>query len=486
MLSDSDSSDSDTGRRYKTESTRSKEEVIAKISARNGDYREKYDRRDARSDYSRRSKSRTPEYRKRRERERSRSKSREESSSRRRSSPRDKRKSNTSSSSSSMRREHEYFEKTSKQRESDEPRQQEKSTKNQESKTKSERQRNESSAEHSGKHHKKSKESKRHRDEGTSKHSNLSKTHTDKKIDELPQIGIEREESRRIDDQKVAPVNEGETMMCGPSLPPHMLMTNKPATSTIVPKLPSPRPEKRYGPSMPTDFELITQQTSNESKDQPRPDSAIMDISDSEDDDFIGPTPLDHISKRSEAHLELEKRALELKLAKLNKKELNGREAIREREEWMTELPELRKVTDLGLKARQFRAKEHDEIKDRSGWTETPHDRAEKSKNKSPTHDDLVEQRNRKAEKIYRDRRDAEQEALAKKHKKKRDQSLLEIHQKSLKKQSGKDSNKDERRPFSRDTDLQVNRFDEAQKKSILKKAQLLDTRFSSGQSKFL
>lgn len=43
-----------------------------------------------------------------------------------------------------------------------------------------------------------------------------------------------------------------------------------------------------------------------------------------------------------------------------------------------------------------------------------------------------------------------------------------------------------ERRPFDRDVDLKVNRFDEAQKKAILKKAQLLDNRFSSGESKFL
>lgn len=43
-----------------------------------------------------------------------------------------------------------------------------------------------------------------------------------------------------------------------------------------------------------------------------------------------------------------------------------------------------------------------------------------------------------------------------------------------------------ERRPFSRDIDLQVNKFDDAQKKAVLKKAQLLDDRFSSGQAKFL
>lgn len=45
---------------------------------------------------------------------------------------------------------------------------------------------------------------------------------------------------------------------------------------------------------------------------------------------------------------------------------------------------------------------------------------------------------------------------------------------------------KAERRPFSRDMDLQVNRFDEAQKKSIIKKAQGLNTRFSRGEAKYL
>lgn len=49
-----------------------------------------------------------------------------------------------------------------------------------------------------------------------------------------------------------------------------------------------------------------------------------------------------------------------------------------------------------------------------------------------------------------------------------------------------KKNEKQERKPFDRDTDLQVNRFDEAQKKSILKKAQLLDTRFKHGKSKYL
>ena len=45
---------------------------------------------------------------------------------------------------------------------------------------------------------------------------------------------------------------------------------------------------------------------------------------------------------------------------------------------------------------------------------------------------------------------------------------------------------KQERRPFNRDIDLKANVFDDAQKKAIYKKAQILDSRFSSGESKYL
>jgi hypothetical protein len=45
---------------------------------------------------------------------------------------------------------------------------------------------------------------------------------------------------------------------------------------------------------------------------------------------------------------------------------------------------------------------------------------------------------------------------------------------------------KQERRPFSRDTDLQVNRFDESRKKAAIKSSQLLDDRFGRGNAKYL
>lgn len=282
-------------------------------------------------------------------------------------------------------------------------------------------------------------------------------------------------------------IESEENLMCGPSLPPHMLKKDQPKESRSrmsPPREFEERPVKSYGPSLPSDFVRCSPPD-----DYHRPDSAIMDISDSEDDDFVGPVPIEHIANKSEAHLELEKRALELKLAKLNEKEkMLDRSIEKRREDWMLELPEIRTVADLGLTARQFRTKERDEIGDRSGWTDTPQDRQSKSSKKGHTHEDLVRTQNRETERMYRQRRDAEQEEAARKHKKKhkRDESLLEMHQKKMKKKKEKEEEKPVRKPFSRETDLKVNRFDEAQKKSVLKKAQLLDTRFSSGQSKYL
>lgn len=45
---------------------------------------------------------------------------------------------------------------------------------------------------------------------------------------------------------------------------------------------------------------------------------------------------------------------------------------------------------------------------------------------------------------------------------------------------------KKERVPFSRDTDLGVNKIDEAKRKAAIRSSAMLDSRFSSGSNKFL
>lgn len=162
-------------------------------------------------------------------------------------------------------------------------------------------------------------------------------------------------------------------------------------------------------------------------------------VADADDfDEVIGPLPAGHATK-SEAHLELEKRALELKLAKFTDMETS--EELVVRDEWMLELPEVRGVvTDMGLSARQFRKKERAEIGDRSGWTETPSDRELKRrthKTDLPSEEEVRAAQKAEARQLYNERRDREQEEMAHKHKKrnKRDESLLDQHQKKLKKE---------------------------------------------------
>ncbi|KAB7495083.1 GPALPP motifs-containing protein 1 [Armadillidium nasatum] len=103
------------------------------------------------------------------------------------------------------------------------------------------------------------------------------------------------------------------------------------------------------------------------------------------------------------------------------------------RESWMLELPSDKpNIIALGLGARQFRKKTAEPLGDRSVWTDTPAERERKKKSK---------------------------------------------------KEEGKPK---ERKPFSREEDLKVNKFDEAQKETILKKARQLNDRFSAGNRKFL
>lgn len=67
----------------------------------------------------------------------------------------------------------------------------------------------------------------------------------------------------------------------------------------------------------------------------------------------------------------------------------------------------------------------------------------------------------------------------------KRAESLMNLHTKKMKEKAKEKANTPvERRPFDRDEDLQVNRFDEAQKQRLLKKSQELNTRFSHSKDK--
>ncbi|XP_045472598.1 GPALPP motifs-containing protein 1 [Harmonia axyridis] len=243
---------------------------------------------------------------------------------------------------------------------------------------------------------------------------------------------------------------EEDHISIGPSLPPHMRgkleenVLNEDNT-TIGPSLPPHMREKLGNTVFQEDLE-----------------------EDSSEEDTYGPA-LPGQEFKSKNAIALEERALEMKL-----NQLNPGQQKKEREEWMIELPTV-SASKLGLGPRQFRPTAGPDLSDRSSWTNTPN---AKNKKKADTNDLRKEMENSELRK-----RDREQEKRAKKHK--RDtESLVEMHQKKRKKD--KEAGPKARVPFNRETDLQVNRFDEAQKAAVLKKAQLLDDRFSSGKTKFL
>ncbi|XP_044266531.1 GPALPP motifs-containing protein 1 [Tribolium madens] len=250
----------------------------------------------------------------------------------------------------------------------------------------------------------------------------------------------------------------------GPQLPPHMLKKEEIETndSSIGPQLPPHLLQKgekdeekmRIGPQLPPHLRQKLQEEADKEES---------------DEDAYGPLPVG-ASNYSKAQIALEERALQLKMDQLDP--IQNKKTVRE--EWMLELPEV-KASKFGLGPRQFRGKAGPDMSDRSSWTDTPD-----KKSKKTVKIDLKKE----AELKEIRKRDEEQESISKKHKKRNKDSLLEMHQSKMK--TKKKEEPAERRPFSRDIDLQVNRFDEAQKKAVLKKAQLLDDRFSSGQSKFL
>lgn len=200
--------------------------------------------------------------------------------------------------------------------------------------------------------------------------------------------------------------------------------------------------------------------------------------SSSEDEDVIGPMPSKGPIHNSVA-LDIERRAQRMK------EKLTGNDApvVPTRESWMTELPP--ELQHIGLGARTFKKRSGPEKGDRSIWTDTPADRERKAKER-------LEGKNKGEDDKDKDsapqlsRKDIEMaEKVTKYNESKRAESLMSLHTKKMKnKANDKADQPVERRPFDRDADLQVNRFDEAQKQRLLKKSQELNTRFSHSKDR--
>ncbi|XP_056127809.1 GPALPP motifs-containing protein 1 isoform X1 [Rhinichthys klamathensis goyatoka] len=290
-----------------------------------------------------------------------------------------------------------------------------------------------------------------------------------------------------------------EPPLLGPALPPGFKKQDEDGAKDDTrglsgPALPSEcrkqdkSPERRppaVGPALPPGFKRQDEDEKGEKEDASGflgpalPPGYTPELSSSEEDDdyVIGPMPSKGPSQDSVA-LDFERRAQKMK-DKLTGVD-TGPEVV-SRESWMTELPP--ELQHVGLEARTFKKRSGPENKDRSIWTDTPAERERKARERQEAKEKGESAKDDGPRLPQKELEMAEK--VSKYNESKRGESLISLHTKKMKRKAEEDADKPvERRPFDRDMDLQVNRFDEAQKKALLKKSQELNTRFSHSKDR--
>lgn len=262
----------------------------------------------------------------------------------------------------------------------------------------------------------------------------------------------------------------------GPALPPGFKKQQS-----------SPERPPVLGPALPPGFRRAAYENDDDDddgedgEDFPGPAlppgyQAESSSSEGEDEDVIGPMPTTEPVENPVA-LDFERRARKMK------EKLTGDNTpeVVARETWMTELPP--ELQHIGLGARTFKKRSGPANKDRSIWTDTPEDTKRKTeerlerKQKGLVEEEDVPQLPQKDVEMAN--------KVSKYNESKRAESLVSMHTKKMKEKAKDKVEKPvERRAFDRDEDLQVNRFDEAQKQRLLKKSQELNTRFSHSRDR--
>ncbi|XP_056628505.1 GPALPP motifs-containing protein 1 isoform X1 [Triplophysa dalaica] len=260
----------------------------------------------------------------------------------------------------------------------------------------------------------------------------------------------------------------------GPALPPGYKNLDR-----------SPEGPSVLGPALPPGFKIDAEDEEGGNDDSrgvlgpalPPGYKPDLSSSDEGEDDVIGPMPAKGATQDSVA-LDFERRAQRMK-DKLTGVD-TGPEVLA-RESWMTELPP--EMQHVGLSARTFKKRSGPENKDRSIWTDTPADREQKARERLEAKEKGESTKDETPRLSQKELEMAEK--VSKYNESKRGESLINMHTKKMKREAEEDAKKPvERRSFDRDMDLQVNRFDEAQKKALLKKSQELNTRFSHSKDR--
>uniref|UniRef100_A0A8D0KPA3 GPALPP motifs-containing protein 1 n=1 Tax=Salvator merianae TaxID=96440 RepID=A0A8D0KPA3_SALMN len=242
----------------------------------------------------------------------------------------------------------------------------------------------------------------------------------------------------------------------GPALPPGFIKQDESPERPII------------GPALPPGFKKCTEDSE---KNRCYTDQAAVN-SEEEEENIIGPMPVKGPIE-SNTTVEIDRRARKMK-EKLLGQEDNDSKSVK-RESWMTDLPP--ELKSFGLGPRTFKRRADDKSKDRSVWTDTPADKERKAKEMQDTN---KPKRTNDEEMFLSEKDQRLAEHLTAYNQSHRSESLMDIHQKKLKRKGAEEKNKaQERKPFDRDHDLQVHHFDEAQKRALIKKSRDLGSRFS-------
>ncbi|XP_055657705.1 GPALPP motifs-containing protein 1 [Falco peregrinus] len=249
----------------------------------------------------------------------------------------------------------------------------------------------------------------------------------------------------------------------GPALPPGFKKQDDSPERPII------------GPALPPGFRKPSQDTgSSRCSIGPSLSSEFRtQVTDSseEEDNLIGPMPAKG-PVESDVTKDFERRAQRMK-EKLTSADSDESKQVT-RELWMTELPP--ELKSFGFGPRTFKRRADDKSGDRSIWTDTPADRERKAKEREEAKKSTCKD-NEETVLSGREKRLVEQ--VTSYNESKRSESLMDMHQKKLKSKAFEEKNKpQERRPFDRDQDLKVNRFDEAQKKALIRKSRDLNSKF--------
>uniref|UniRef100_A0A8D0HE22 GPALPP motifs-containing protein 1 n=1 Tax=Sphenodon punctatus TaxID=8508 RepID=A0A8D0HE22_SPHPU len=278
--------------------------------------------------------------------------------------------------------------------------------------------------------------------------------------EEEPDAGPTPRKQKRIHEDE----DDDDDGFFGPALPPGFKKLDDSPERPII------------GPALPPGFKKDTQDTEENrcsiGLSMSSEFSAKKAMDSSEEDGVIGPMPAKG-PVESNITKEFERRAQRMKEKLTTGNDDDSKQVTRE--SWMTELPPELKA--FGLGPRTFKRRAEDKSGDRSVWTETPADRERKAKEMQETKKSTSQ-----GEEVVvlsgRDKKLAEQ--VSSYNDSKRSESLIDMHRKKLKSKASEEKDQpQERRPFDRDQDLKVNRFDEAQKKALIKKSRDLNTRFA-------